>query len=173
MPNWCEGNLRLRGTGKAILDFVKNEFEVVGHEKGKGLLGGQSTCAPEIVYECCEVDAKVPEQAKDWAFLDMYIKDTRRNFVGGKGFSFYIGGEDELKDVHTVCIDDFRAAWGVDATPYVEKAKKYGVDIKIIGFERGMEFAQYIEIINGELIKNDEIKFDDWDWECIMPNMGG
>lgn len=38
---------------------------------------------------------------------------------------------------------------------------------------RGMQFSQEIEIVNGELTKEVEIKYDDWTWECPMPNMGG
>lgn len=173
MPNWCEGNLRLRGTGTAILEFVKNEFAFAWHEKGMSILDAPKCCSPENVYDGEEVFITVPECAKNHMLLSLYVKGTRRNFIESKQIYFYLGEEENLEKVRTVCIDDFKAAWGVDAAPYVEKAKKYGLDIKIIGFERGMQFAQYIEIVNGELIKNNEIKFDDWDWECIMPNMGG
>lgn len=178
MPNWCEGNLRLRGTRAAILEFIKNEIEVVGHPKGLGIksfVEGPSSCSPEILDEYGEVTVKVPEPAKDWVFLSMYIKGTRRNFIETRNdFYIYLIDEVETEDVQqTVCIDNFKAAWGFEAQPYVEKAKKYGIDIKIVGFERGMEFAQIIEIVGGELIKDQEIKFDDWNWECVMPNMGG
>lgn len=27
MPNWCEGTLKIRGTAKQMLDFVKTAFE--------------------------------------------------------------------------------------------------------------------------------------------------
>ena len=30
-----------------------------------------------------------------------------------------------------------------------------------------------IEIINGEILKDENIEFKDYDWECICPNMGG
>lgn len=171
MPNWCKGNLRLRGTGTAILDFVKNEIEIVGH--AGGFYDGTRCCAPEIVDEYGDVNVKVPEQANGWMFPKMYIKGTRRNFIDVNEFFFYLGDEDDRADVLTVCIDDVSAAWGFFAEPYVDKAKRYGLDIKIVGFEKGMQFMQIIEIVNGELIKDQEIKFDDWDWECLMPNMGG
>lgn len=175
MPNWCEGNLRLRGTGAAILEFIKNEIEVVGHERSvRGLTGAPNICEPEIVDEYGDVTVKVPEHAKEWAFLTMYIKGTRRNFIETKDcFDFYIGEDEDREDVLTVCIDDFKAAWGFEAEPYLEKARKYGLDIKIVGFERNMQFQQIIEIVNGELITDQEIKFDDYAWECVMPNMGG
>ena len=175
MPNWCEGNLRLRGTGAAILEFIKNEIEVVGHERSvRGLNSAPNTCEPEIVCDYGDMTVKVPEHAKEWAFLSMYIKGTRRNFIDTRDyFDFYIGEDEDCEDVLTVCIDDFKAAWGFEAEPYLEKARKYGLDIKIVGFEKNMQFQQIIEIVNGELIKDQEIKFDDYAWECAMPNMGG
>ncbi|MEW4071696.1 hypothetical protein [Bacillus cereus] len=52
-------------------------------------------------------------------------------------------------------------------------SKEYNVDIKIYIFGRGMEFNQDVEIYKGEIIKNVEIEFDDYMWECINPNIGG
>lgn len=49
----------------------------------------------------------------------------------------------------------------------------YDIDIKIYAFEAGMEFNQDIEIIKGKIIKDDEIKFENYQWECIEPNLGG
>lgn len=62
---------------------------------------------------------------------------------------------------------------GIDAEKLAEVSKKYEIDLKIYAFECGMEFNQDVEIINGEIIKNDEIKFDDYRWECINPTKGG
>jgi hypothetical protein len=36
-----------------------------------------------------------------------------------------------------------------------------------------MEFCQEVEIIGGEVIFDNTIKYDDWKWECPMPNLGG
>ena len=170
MPNWCEGNLRLRGTADAILEFIKNEVQIVGRSRGSLDI---NECGPEVVDEYGEASVKAPKQAEGWFMVSIYIKNTVRNFIDGREFNLYLGDEEDRANVRTVCIDGFRAAWGIVAEPYVEKARKYGIDIKIVGFECGMQFAQIIEIINGELVKDQEVKFDDWDWECVMPNMGG
>ncbi|MGR5995465.1 hypothetical protein ACT7C9_25025 [Bacillus cereus] len=57
--------------------------------------------------------------------------------------------------------------------PLATLSKEYNVDIKIYAFEKGMEFNQDVEIHKGEIIKNVEIEFDNYMWECINPNMGG
>ena len=167
MPNWCAGNLRLRGKRSAIKEFLANELESVCHRRG--VLGVQT--AP-IIIEDDGYEIAIKRNVDDESlFPSIYIKGTRRNFIRSKGFEVYFDANDE--GIRTVCIDDVEAAWCFEAAPYLEKTKKYGIDIRIVGFECGMEFEQEIEIVNGELVKDDEIKYDDWLWECPMPNMGG
>ena len=169
MPNWCEGNIRLRGKRNAILEFLKNELEYTGYERliEKPIIG-----TLEIKDEYGEVTVRMPEDKRNLLFASIYIKGTRRNFIDDKDVVVYMDNEDSDSE-HTVCIDRIRAAWGFFAKPYLEKAKKYGIDIRIVAFERGMQFSQEIEIVDGEIVEDREIKYDDWTWECPMPNMGG
>ena len=166
MPNWCAGNMRLRGKRSAIKEFLVNELETVYYLSALNL-----KTKPVIVEDDgCEITIK--GQVEEGALLPaIYIKGTRRNFIRSMDFYVYLDeGDDEIQ---TVCIDCVEAAWSFEAAPYLEKAKKYGIDIRIVGFERGMEFQQEIEIVNGELVKDYEITYDNWLWECPMPNMGG
>ena len=167
MPNWCTGNIRLRGTGSAIKEFLKNEIVVTGY--GKGLTGEVSEKKPDIEDDDYAFILSLPEETKGWIFVSFYIRGTRRNFIDGKTIEIYMDNGEK----GTVCIDDIKAAWGFTPEPYIEKSKKYGLDIKIIGFEQGMEVKQIIEIVSGELICFEEISFEEWAWECEMPNMGG
>lgn len=167
MPNWCEGNIRLRGSKEAIKNFLENELLFTVTES---VLSSKTLPAVVITDDCGDLNVGRGQTEKGASWDAFYIKGTHRNFIDGSAFDVYFGDDDARQ---TVCIDDFKAAWGVDPSPYVEKAKKYGVDIRIVGFERGMQFMQTIEIVNGELITNEEKEFDDWDWECPMPNMGG
>lgn len=68
---------------------------------------------------------------------------------------------------------DFKAAWRIEVETLSEISKKYNIDFKIYAFEMGMEFNQDIEIIKGQIIKNEEITFNNYGWECIDPTMGG
>ena len=36
-----------------------------------------------------------------------------------------------------------------------------------------MEFEQYITVINGELVKNEEKEYNDFHFEAINPSLGG
>ena len=68
---------------------------------------------------------------------------------------------------------EFKAAWNVESEPYIELSKAYNVDIKIEAFERGMEFSRFVLIENGELKEDKGIEYDDYVWDCVMPNLGG
>ena len=45
--------------------------------------------------------------------------------------------------------------------------------LDIYASESGMEFEQYITVINGELIKNEEREYTDFQFEAINPELGG
>lgn len=166
MPNWCAGNMRLRGKRSAIKEFLVNELETTYH------LSGLVAKTKPVIVEDDGYEITIKGQAEEGAFWTaIYIKGTRRNFIRSMDFDVYLDeGDDKIQ---TVCIDDVEAAWGFLVEPYLEKAKKYGIDIRIVGFEKGMEVQQEIEIVNGELFTNDEITYDNWLWECPMPNKGG
>ena len=169
MPNWAEGNIRFRGKPENIMAFLENELEFVAtNRKSLGVeylpvnvewddMGGFLVSPPDEV---------TPRNDLDWEHV--YIRGTRRNHI--EHVEGYLNKD---ADNGTVVFDGFVAAWGVEPEPYVEKAKKYGIDIKIIVYESGMQFRQEIVIINGELVKDEETKYDDYDWDCDFPNMGG
>ena len=166
MPNWCKGNLRLRGKREAIIDFVTNELVYTGYPNG--ILGETETGPLHIEDDGYEMIASIPEEKKNMAFAAIYIKNTHRNFIERDAVEVY--GDD---DKFTVSIDGFKAAWHAEAEPYLEKARKYGLDIKIVAFDKGMQFMQVLVIENGEIVEDCDIEFDNWYWECLMPNMGG
>ncbi len=162
MPNWCEGNIRLRGTKECIKSFFENELYFTMHEAE----------VPVVVEESFG-DLTV-SRGKDYhakAYDSFRIKNAERTFIKGSSFEVYAGVEPG--EVATACVEGFRAAWNIEADPYIEKAKRYGVDIKIYAIESGSHFVRTIEIIRGELKKDETMRFGDWDWECPFPKMGG
>lgn len=162
MPNWCEGNMRLRGKPEHIVAFLKNEIVCCARTPDlKGISEHKVRC--EYIDEECTIYKPDEIGARGW----FYIAGTKRHFIEREWIYCAVDG------VYPVCIDGFKAAWVIDPEPYIEKSKRYGIDIKIVGFEKGMGFMQTVEIVNGVLIRNEEKKFDDWIWDCPMPNMGG
>lgn len=98
-----------------------------------------------------------------------WIKGTRRGFI--LDLDEYI---DDWNDEGKIAIGlEAEFAWGISAEELLQSCKKYGVDMRIHEFERGMQFNQIIEIIDGEITNDEEVKFDDYNWDCIFPNIGG
>lgn len=164
MPNWCEGNLKIRGKKENIIKFLT---------EGTSLLDGSwepKEIKPEIeVNDCDEIEIKNIDKVKGIDFL--YIKGTRRHFIDPIENEIYIHNTDEKEAV--ICLENFKAAWGIDTEALRVISKRYTIDFKIYAFESGMEFNQDIEIIKGKIVKDEEIKFKDYVWECIEPNIGG
>lgn len=151
MPNWIEGTMKVRGKAEDLIRFFENGFDAPVKKEEFDDASVLYTIEPMV-----------------------YINGPRRAFTGqGRDYEIrsYIGS------VQTVPVP-IKQAWSF--TPYegaeqrwIDLSKKYNLDIRLQGFESGMEFYQDVEIVGGEMIRNDEKKYEDWDWECPMPLMGG
>lgn len=162
MPNWAEGTLKIRGTRQDIQNFLENGFGAVDTSAAILSFLGKVKEPNKIKIEKDEYEMKLSSPE------GLYIKGTRRAFIDGAIEWWF-----EDKHTEILIIDSFKQAWGVGAEDFVNISKAYNLDIRIYAFERGMEFNQEIEIHKGNIIKDVEIKFDDYEWECIMPNLGG
>ena len=172
MPNWAEGILKVRGTKKEVMNFLENGLRALdfGHQIVKVLAetSGEKVKQREpnqITFDIDDWETKVsaPE--------GFHIKGTRRAFIEGDISFYHEEIEDDEKFV--LVIDNFKQAWGVDPNDYIQISVDYGIDIRIHAYELGMEFNQHITIENGVITQNEEIQFDDYNWECPHPNLGG
>ena len=100
----------------------------------------------------------------------IYIKNTRRHFL--KPYDEYIYTR-KIDEETIIVVIPFKSAWCIDTKNLREISKEYNIDFKIYAFEEGMEFNQDVEIIKGQIIKDEEITFDNYTWECIDPISGG
>lgn len=158
MPNWCKGTLKVRGKISDLKRFVLEGLEPVN-------VLGEKLDSFKFEDEDEKSFFLATGQARSW----IWIRDTRRHFCE----SDYIEAYADDNDTPTVLLLPMKAAWGMEAGPLRDVCKKFNIDMRIQGFERGMEFSQFIEIINGEITHDDEIKYDDWRWDCPCPLLGG
>lgn len=166
MPNWVEGQLKVRGTKENIINFLKNGLEPLqpaSIEIDSMIKGVEPTPIPLQIEE----NEYSLGLKNDNGF---YIKNTRRHFIEDKWIEFYFEDEGESE---VLVLENFKAAWGIETEQLAQISKEYQIDFKVYGFERGMRFNQDIEIHKGEIVKNNEVKFDNYDWECVMPSYGG
>lgn len=162
MPNWCEGYLKIRGKKKDLKNFIENEIRLVKLNS--------------IISEPEYIDIKMIDDLGECSFnykksfgKYLHLKNTRRFFVESEEISFYYF-EDEVCYLTL----EFKQAWGIDVQELlVEHSKNYHIDFNIYASESGMEFEQYITVVEGELIKNEEREYTDFRFEAINPSLGG
>lgn len=162
MPNWCEGMLKIRGKQEDVFNLLAENLQVW---KTIIIKEPKFDMRDEIDKEAIVINK---EEESIWVKKTAHIKGTHRNFVEPNDINVWKG-----KDGNACIAIEFKGAWSIESEPYVKLAKEYNVDIKIEAFERGMEFSQYILIENGELKEDKEIEYDDYVWDCVMPNLGG
>lgn len=165
MPNWCEGYLKIRGKKKDLKNFIENEIKLL---KLKSIILEPEYVDIKMIDDLGECSFNYKKSFREY----LHVKNTRRFFVESEEISFYYDEEDEDAICHiTLWI---KQAWAIDIQELlVEHSKKYHVDFNIYASESGMEFEQYITVINGELVKNEEREYTDFQFEAINPSLGG
>ena len=160
MPNWCTGDLKVRGKYKDIKEFLSKEMIILGGSPFK------REYKQPIIDESYGIEIKVGNQG-------MWFRNAYRSYFEND-IDIYI--DDELKEndsIITLNLGELQTAWGTDTEALTKLSKQYNLDFKIYAYERGMQFNIDFEVHKGEVIKNNEIKFDDYIWECPNPEIGG
>lgn len=155
MPNWCAGTLKVRGSFVNVKKFILEGMPPVsflGEDRKLEIATEDETtfCISEI---------------KD----DLWLRGTRRHFCNPDYIEVYADSPDETV---TIALP-FRAAWAIEAEKLLALCQNFDVDMKVQGFERGMEFSQIVEIVDKKIVHDEEIEYDDWTWDCPCPNLGG
>lgn len=160
MPNWIEGKLKIRGDKKDIKRFLEEELEEVIYKNN-------TTKEKKITIKNFSDGDFVIEKTDLWNRFK--FKNTRHYITEEKIYSLD-NCKSEEKDVLVV---GFEAATIINPIHFEGASIEYDLDFKIYGFEQGGEFNQDIEVVNGKIVKDELIEFDDYVWECIDPTIGG
>lgn len=161
MPNWCSGFMKIRGKKQDILDFFKNEVAMLTYEDIYKLT------ISEAVFENDEDEfAYSLKKAKNQKW---YLRNSYRFFFEDKEIYF----EDDEQEIFYLNLE-IQQAWRIDEQELLtDHSKKYNLDFNIYASERGMAFEQYITIVDGKVIRNEAIGYDDFEFEAINPSLGG
>lgn len=166
MPNWCEGNMRIRGTKENIKKFLENEIVVI--KPGEDF-GSYIEVKPKMEESEYLLTIYYPiYQNKPYG--DYYIRNTKRNFIFSPEIQI-VWPEEE--DETIVLIDHFSAAWSFKDQGWKEHAMKYNVDFRMFGYERGAEFSQVMTVSRTGKVDIKSQEYSDWYWDCPFPELGG
>lgn len=163
MPNWCTGDLKVRGKYKDIKKFLSKELVNLGGDVFNRKY-------EELIME--ESDYELSVSAGNQG---LWFRNAYRSYFEN-GFDIYIDCDDEENKeemIITANLGELQTAWGTDTKALTKLSEQYNLDFKIYAYEKGMEFNIDFEVHKGKVIKNDEIKFDDYVWECTNPEIGG
>lgn len=156
MSNWCEGSITVRGKFKNLKRFCKevffvNEVKVINN------------------LNLYEIETDDDECFFVQVHKNICIGEICQDYLQPCFIEFY---KDMDHEILTLSMP-FKAKRRIEAKPYIELSKKYDVNIKLYGFEKGCGFNQEIIVIDGELTRDEKIKFEDYSWDCAMPYLGG
>ena len=157
MPNWCEGHLRIKGDIEDITRFLKEN--IVGRSYPMKSPGYELT---EVELEDTGYSLTVPKNG--W----LYFKNSPRLFPVEDVVYLPDSRDDPL-----VYVMPIKQAWSLDLNWFEEKSVEYNLHMKIDGYDEGAQFAQFIEIKNGIILRNETIEYGDWYWDCPCPLLGG
>lgn len=163
MPNWCTGDLKVRGKYKDIKNFLSKELVNLG-----GDIFNRKYEEVIIEENDYELSVIVGNQG-------LWFRNAYRSYFEN-GFDIYIDCDDEENKeemIITANLGELQTAWGTDTKALTKLSEQYNLDFKIYAYEKGMEFNIDFEVHKGKVIKNYEIKFDDYVWECTNPEIGG
>ena len=160
MPNWCEGYLKVRGAREDLIEFMT--IGIAWNTDGYPCSLTVERWNEQDEGVGFAVASSTNNQADPW----LHIKGTTRHFIVMDSDYYWVpnGG---------VLVLHMNAAWYIHTDELLEICRKYNLDMKIQGFDRGAEFMQDVEIIGGEIRKNEEVEYDDWSWDCPCPTFGG
>ena len=172
MPNWCEGSLKLRSKNREnIINFIKESFidcyygvDITAIIQQTGIETGAVKI--DICDDDPDVSITLDVNKSHW----IWLKDCGRSFIETDKHMDY---DIIFRYNNYICSFDFKTAWSINPDDWIDISRKYNIDIRLYGIERGMEFTQEVEIIDGNLIYNNVKEYSDWDWECPFPKMGG
>lgn len=151
MPNWCKGCLKVRGKAANVKRFILECVKPVD-PNSNGL--------PKLeLSDIGEIESKGT----------CWIEGTERGFVENLLVDFSFVEDDEI----FTAVLDAKFAWAADSEELLASCKKYDVDMKFYAFEKGMGFNQDILIVGGLILRDNRIEFEDYNWECICPTLGG
>lgn len=169
MPNWCEGNIRVRGTYDKIVKFFSENLIALKQSKNPKLLYDE---LPAKIHKDSEFYTEIRKPDNGPFQKEFWFKDTNRQFMNADFVGLSDWSEDPLQEI-VICVDGYKGAWGIDLEGFKAMAVKYGVDIRIVGYERGMEFMETAELYRNGKINEKTSRFNDWMWDCPCPNLGG
>lgn len=171
MPNWAEGNIRLRGKRENIIHFLQEELKGIYE-----LRGNETEERPIMLEPNCGGNELILRKDPDTSNF-VYFCGSNRQFID-------FDGEDEIsaefsndtkhqREDNVLYIPNFNGAWSIDTEFFRQKAMQYKIDIRVFVWEMGMEWSSVATWYRTGETDESHRKYADWLWDSSMPYLGG
>ena len=165
MPNWLEGTFKARGKQEDMIYFVSNML-LNRHDKHPSFLGD--------MYDDEDIWFKFEYAGQydtNWIHILNKDNDLRRHYIVLRETELCLK---RLKNNELQLVENFTSAWSIDENKIGKLAKDLNIDIRVCGFECGYKFYSEFEFDRTGEEKLCIVKsYNDYDWECPMPLLGG
>lgn len=162
MPNWVEGIFRARGTKERMLNFIQNQL-MTAYDKPPEIIGDK--------YEDGDIYFTFSSEEDDFK-KNIYINGIVRGYLVYESVPYLQKINNNSNEY--IMVEKFKRAWDLNLGEIEELAKKYRIDIKINVYEQGLQFSKLYEVDRtGYVVHREEKKYNDYNWECPMPLLGG
>lgn len=158
MPNWAKGFIKIKGKKEDIENFLFNGIEYFGENKVTKKINEEYN---EIKYVFKNNTLPVKQTARTYLLVpnkEIYLNEKFKN--------------NPLQDIFMIHTE-IQSAWYTPEEDLKLISKEFNIDFMIHTFERGVEFEEIIEIKSGEIINMETKFYEDYEWECIHPMIGG
>lgn len=187
MPNWAEGNLRVRGKRENVLNFIQHELvgvqetiNTVWDENTLDKDGNPTACnvkrelVPVTIEENCGGESIIIRRPPDTGDT-FYFRDSDRQFLftEDNDIELYFSEGRNLNKDTIVIFEDFNGGWDVDHQYFKTKAVQYKVDIRIFVWELGMCWSAIDTFYRTGRCEFETRQYSDWMWDSPMPHYGG
>lgn len=176
MPNWIEGQLRIRGTNANIFRFLK-DIEAITYEY-------PGTKETRKVVKLGDLKGAI-KTSDGWTRVYgdnshlLHFPGSKRAFMEGSdgdGSSLYFHFENGDEDKENALAVPFKQAWNVNAEYLAGLSKEYRLELRIIAVDQGSFKVTKVHVASGDILIDSTRIFDnyvDFVMECDTPLYGG
>lgn len=181
MANYVDGTIRFRGLESNILKLFKNTYKSLKSEIDN------ESYPPHLIKKLDLNEQYLSKFIKDGLYLspydENYVKSVNPYYTKIQIPEFEDGyinilkaylKEDLDNSEDVIFIAEFEQRWGYDSHQLISIAKKYHLDIKCIGYDKGSETRFEYEVTRfGEIVLTEEKSIDNYFWIAENPIVGG
>lgn len=156
MLHWMEGTMKLRGEQEDIKRFFLEGLEPYDTTDEKK----------------CVLDSSTKNSLHIELVGQPYIIGTKKGYITDKNIC--MNSKEgvccvNIKHSNVFVVPGFQSSREI----WLKISNDYNVDIRLFGIRSDLQICQKVIVSRNRRMVANIIEYEDWDWECPFPKMGG